>query len=73
MEHPVFHMNTHKFVNNYYHMGGGGGIIGRPNSNSLAPGGAVIMEESGTGRTGDGEQGWRVQGGVITLYNNRIL
>lgn len=66
MEHPVFHMNAHKFVNNYYHMGGK--IIGRPNSNSLAPGSAVIMEESGTGRRGVG-----VQRGVITFYNNHIL
>lgn len=61
MEHPVFHMNARKFVNNYYHMGGK--IIGRPNSNSLAPGSAVIMEESGTGRTGDGEWGWGAEGG----------
>lgn len=59
-------MNAHKFVNNYYHMGGK--IIGRPNSNSLAAGSAVIMEESGTGRRGVG-----VQRGVITFYNNHIL
>lgn len=40
----------------------GGKIIGGPNSNSLARGGVVIMEESGTGRIrdvgkGEGERG----------------
>lgn len=59
-------MNTHKFVNNYYHMEGE--IIGGPNSDSLARGGVVIMEESGTGRIGD--RGERRERKVITLYNN---
>lgn len=56
-------MNTHKFVNNYYHMGGG--LTGRPNSNSLARGSAVIMEKSGTGRMGDTGGKERAEGNHI--------
>lgn len=62
-------MNARKFVNNYYHMGGK--IIGGPNSNSLARGSVVIMEESGTGRVG--AEGVRREGKVITVYNNHTV
>lgn len=47
-----------------------GGIIGSPNSNSLAGGGVVITEGSGTERS-RGCRGKERE--VITLYNNHTV
>lgn len=71
-------MSPRKFVNNYYHMGWWewwwwwGGIIGSPNSNSLALGGVVITEGSGTEQS-RGCRGKEREREVITLYNNHTV
>lgn len=49
-----------------------GGIIGRPNSNSLAGGGVVITEGSGTEQS-RGCRGKEREREVITLYNNHTV